>query len=246
MISTDPIDIQGMRAAGTLARDVLIETSRQARVGITTNELNDFAHNLIIQSGAIPAPLNYKGFPKSICTSVNQVVCHGIPGPKKLKDGDYISIDVTVILDGYHGDTCRTVPVKTKNTLKERVSLASFNSMWSGIRQVKPGATLGDIGYAIQTTVEEYNYSVVRMFCGHGIGKKFHEEPQVDHYGNPGEGEVLVPGMFFTIEPMINAGGPECRILKDGWTAVTKDHTFSAQWEHTVMVTETGVEVMTE
>ncbi len=199
----------------------------------------------------IPAPLNYGGgngrppFPKSICTSVNHVVCHGIPGDKKLKRGDILNIDVTVIKDGWHGDTSRMFYVGEPTVLARRLSETTREAMYAGIRRVRPGARLGDIGHAIQTLAEARGYSVVRDYCGHGIGRVFHEDPQVLHYGRPGTGLELVPGMTFTIEPMLNAGGPEVRLLPDGWTVVTKDHSLSAQWEHTVLVTETGVEILT-
>lgn len=247
MISTKQQDVEGMRAAGKLAAKVLAETGQMIRPGVTTGVLNEFAHDLTIRSGATPAPLNYKGFPKSICTSVNHVACHGIPGDKKLKDGDYISVDVTVILDGYHGDTCQTFPVKKIDTLKDRVSRCAWDAMWKGIELVRPGASLKEIGRVIEARVKEDNYSVCKMFCGHGIGKVFHEYPQVLHYYSDVEPNVILrEGMFFTIEPIVNAGKPDVRILPDGWTAVTKDKKFSAQWEHTIMVTENGHEVMTQ
>lgn len=246
MISTDPQDIEGMRTAGRLAAEVLDMISEHVKPGITTGELDTICDDYIRNvQGCIPAPYQYKGFPKSICTSVNNVVCHGIPGEKKLKKGDSLNIDITVVKDGYHGDTSRMFFVGKPKIQAKRLSDVCHDAMWKGIEQVKPGATLGDIGHAIQSHVESYNYSVVRVFCGHGIGKVFHEMPNVLHYGKPGEGETLVPGMFFTIEPMVNVGKPDVRVLPDGWTAVTKDRTLSAQWEHTIMCTEDGYEVMT-
>jgi methionyl aminopeptidase len=194
---------------------------------------------------AVPAPLNYRGFPKSICTSVNHVVCHGIPGDRRLKAGDIVNVDVTVIKDGFHGDSSRMFFVGKPTVQGERVVRASHAALWLGIRQVRPGARLGDIGHAIQTYVEGQGLSVVREYCGHGIGRIFHEEPQVLHYGRPGTGLELVPGMTFTIEPMVNAGRRNVRLLADGWTVVTSDHSLSAQWEHTVLVTPDGCEVLT-
>ena len=214
--------------------------------GITTDELDRLCHDHIVDhQHAIPAPLNYRGFPKSICTSVNHQVCHGIPGAKKLKRGDIVNIDITVIKDGFHGDTSKMFFVGEPSILARRLVKVSKAALWIGIDKVKPGIHLGDIGFAIQQYVEAHNYSVVREYCGHGIGREFHEEPQVLHYGTPGNGVVLQPGMCFTIEPMINAGKRQVKLLPDGWTVVTKDRTLSAQWEHTILVTETGYEVLT-
>jgi methionyl aminopeptidase len=249
----DAQGIAGMRIAGRLASEVLDYLTPFVKPGVTTNELDKLAHDYITQvQGAIPAPLNYKGggdipYPKSICTSVNHQVCHGIPNDKLLKKGDVVNIDVTVIKDSWHGDTSRMFMVGDASIAAKRLSSITYEAMWKGIMLVKPGIHLGDIGFAIQKFAEGHGFSVVREFCGHGIGQIFHEEPQVLHYGRPGTLDKLVEGMTFTIEPMINAGkkeikdGPE----KDGWTIVTKDHSLSAQWEHTVLVTPTGYEVMT-
>ncbi|QIT55599.1 type I methionyl aminopeptidase [Aquisalimonas sp. 2447] len=239
-------EIEKMRAAGKLAADVLSLLGEHVRPGVTTEELDRIAHDYIVNKhDAVPAPLNYRGFPKSICTSVNHVVCHGIPGPKKLKKGDILNIDVTVIKDGYHGDTSRMYHVGEATILGRRLCDVTHAAMWEGIRAVRPGARLGDIGAAIQTCAESYNYSVVREYCGHGIGSEFHEEPQVLHYGTAGTGMPLEAGMTFTIEPMINAGRKETRLLKDDWTVITKDRSLSAQWEHTILVTNDGHEVLT-
>jgi methionyl aminopeptidase len=246
-------EIQGMRVAGRLASEVLDMLTPHVQAGISTNALDKLAHDFIVNvQGAIPAPLNYTGggsvpYPKSICTSVNHQVCHGIPNDKALKKGDIVNIDVTVIKDGWHGDTSRMFVVGDASIAAKRLCALTYEAMWHGIRMVKPGAHLGDVGFAIQRFAEAQGFSIVREFCGHGIGRIFHEEPQVLHYGRPGTLERLEPGMTFTIEPMINAGrkevkeGPE----KDGWTIVTKDHSLSAQWEHTVLVTPTGYEVLT-
>ncbi len=235
-----------MRIAGRLAADVLDMIEPYVQPGVTTEELDRICHDYIVNhQGAIPAPLNYRGFPKSICTSVNHQVCHGIPNNKRLKKGDIVNIDVTVIKDGYHGDTSRVFFVGEPSILARRLVTVTREAMLRGIAVVRPGATLGDIGYAIQSHVEAHGYSVVREYCGHGIGEAFHEEPQILHYGKPGEGMTLVPGMCFTIEPMVNAGKRFIKILPDGWTVVTKDHSLSAQWEHTVLVTETGHEILT-
>lgn len=239
-------DFDGMRAAGRLAASVLDYILPHVVPGVATEELDRLCHDYIVAHNAIPAPLNYKGFPKSICTSVNHVVCHGIPGPKKLENGDIINIDVTVILNGWHGDTSRMfyvgdkVPIKAKNLVE-----VTYQAMMAGINVVKPGATLGDIGYAIQTVAHAARFSVVEDFCGHGLGRIFHMPPSVLHFGQPGTGMVLEPGMFFTIEPMINAGRLETKILADGWTAVTRDRSLSAQFEHSLAVTETGYEIFT-
>jgi methionyl aminopeptidase len=241
-----PEEQEAMRRAGRLTADVLDMIGPHIQPGITTDELDRICHDYIVQvQDAIPAPLNYRGFPKSICTSVNHVVCHGIPGDKKLKTGDIVNVDITVIKDGFHGDSSRMFFVGKPSVQGERLSRISFEAMWLGIRQVRPGATLGDIGHAIQTFVEAEGLSVVREYCGHGIGRVFHEDPQVLHYGRPGTGMVLQAGMTFTIEPMVNAGRRQVRLLPDGWTVVTRDHSLSAQWEHTVLVTADGVEVLT-
>lgn len=214
--------------------------------GVTTDELNTICHAYITDvQQAIPAPLNYRGFPKSICTSVNNVICHGIPSDKKLKNGDIINIDITVIKDGYHGDTSRMFFVGKPSVLSQRLCGVAYDAMKVGIEMVAPGVQLGDIGHAIQQHVERHRYSVVREYCGHGIGQVFHEEPQVLHYGRQGTGMALVPGMTFTIEPMVNAGSRGTRLLGDGWTVVTKDRSLSAQWEHTLLVTESGFEILT-
>ena len=249
----DAAGIAGMRVAGKLASEVLDYLTPFVQAGVTTNALDQLAHDYIVDvQGGIPAPLNYKGggntpYPKSICTSVNHQVCHGIPSDKVLKKGDIVNIDVTVIKDGWHGDTSRMFMVGDVSIAAKRLCAITYDAMWHGIKMVRPGIHLGDIGYAIQKFAEGQGFSVVREFCGHGIGRVFHEEPQVLHYGRPGTLEKLVEGMTFTIEPMINAGrkeikdGPE----KDGWTIVTQDRSLSAQWEHTVLVTPTGYEVLT-
>jgi methionyl aminopeptidase len=244
-------DIDGMRVAGRLAGELLDYLTPYVQPGVTTGELDRFAHNYQIEvQRTIPATLNYqppghRPYPASICTSVNHVVCHGIPGEKKLKPGDIINIDVTVIKDGYHGDSSRMFYVGTPSIQAKRLVEVTYEAMWRGIRAVEPGAHLGDIGHAIQQFAEGNGFSVVREFCGHGIGRKFHEEPQVLHYGRPATGMKLAPGMIFTIEPMINAGRAGIRALADGWTIVTADHSLSAQWEHTVLVTGEGYEVLT-
>lgn len=242
-----PDEIEKMRVAGRLAGDVLHMIADHVKPGVTTGELDKICHDYIVEvQDAIPAPLNYKGFPRSICTSVNHQVCHGIPSDKKLKKGDVINIDVTVIKDGYHGDTSKMFFVGTPTKLGERIARISHECMVLGIEMVKPGTRLGDIGYAIQKHAESNHCSVVREFCGHGIGRQFHEDPQVLHYGKPGTGMALEEGMTFTIEPMINAGKRHVKVLPDGWTAVTKDHSLSAQWEHTILVTPDGYEVLTQ
>ncbi|MDX1405705.1 MAG: type I methionyl aminopeptidase [Woeseiaceae bacterium] len=241
-----PEEQDKMRVAGRLAADVLDMIGEHVQPGVTTAELDEICHRYITEKqDAIPAPLNYRGFPKSICTSVNHVVCHGIPGDRKLKSGDAVNIDITVIKDGFHGDTSRMFMVGKPGIQAERLSQVAYESMWLGIEQVAPGKRLGDIGAAIQENVEKNRFSVVREYCGHGIGRVFHEDPQVLHYGQPGTGLELEPGMTFTIEPMVNAGKRHVRLLPDGWTVVTKDHKLSAQWEHTVLVTESGYEVLT-
>ena len=240
------LEIEKMRTAGRLASEVLDMIEEHVRPGITTGELDQLCHDYIVnEQDGIPACLNYRGFPKSICTSVNHVICHGIPGDKKLKKGDIINIDVTVIKDEFHGDNSRMYFVGQPSVLGQRLCDVSRESMLIGIDMVKPGVHLGDIGNAIQQHVEKNNFSVVREYCGHGIGKGFHEEPQVLHYGRSGTGMQLQEGMTFTIEPMVNAGKKETRLLDDNWTVVTRDHSLSAQWEHTILVTNTGYEVLT-
>ena len=239
-------EIEKMRVAGRLAADVLEMIGEHVQPGITTDELDRICHDYIVnEQQAIPAPLDYKGFPRSICTSVNNQVCHGIPGNKRLKKGDIVNIDITVIKDGYHGDTSKMFLVGEPSVLARRLVTVTQQAMRIGIAQVRPGATLGDIGHAIQSFVEGHKYSVVREYCGHGIGREFHEEPQVLHYGQPGEGVILEPGMCFTIEPMVNAGKRQVKLLPDGWTVVTKDRSLSAQWEHTILVTADGHEILT-
>jgi len=241
-----PEEIEKMRVAGRLAAQVLDMIEEYVKPGVTTGELNDICHGYIVNvQKAIPAPLNYRGFPKSICTSVNHQVCHGIPGDRKLKDGDIINIDVTVIKDEFHGDTSRMFFVGEPSILAKRLVEVTKECMDIGISMVKPGIHLGDIGAAIQHHAESNNFSVVREYCGHGIGRVFHEDPQVLHYGKPGTREVLVAGMTFTIEPMINAGKKEVKLLPDGWVVVTKDHSLSAQFEHTILVKPDGHEVLT-
>jgi methionyl aminopeptidase len=252
VIPKTPDEIAKMRVAGRLAAEVLDYIAPFVKPGVTTGRLNDLCHAYMREvQQTIPAPLNYappgyKPYPKSICTSVNHQVCHGIPGDRVLRPGDILNIDVTVIKDGFHGDTSRMFYVGEPSIQARRLSEVTFECMWRGIVQVRPGAQLGDLGAAVQLHAEEHGYSVVREFCGHGIGRKFHEDPQVLHYGKPGTGIRLEAGMTFTVEPMINAGKPGIRELADGWTIVTKDHSLSAQWEHTVLVTPTGYEVLTE
>ncbi len=236
----------GMRAAGLLAAQTLDYITPFVVPGVTTEELDRLCHEFITDNGAIAAPLNYRGFPKSICTSVNHVVCHGIPGEKRLTNGDTLNIDVTVIVDGWHGDTSRMFPVGDKvKRLAERLIDVTYQAMWHGIEVVRPGATVGDIGHAIQTYVESERFSVVRDFCGHGLGQVFHDAPSILHFGAPGTGTELREGMFFTIEPMVNAGRYDVKILEDGWTAVTRDRSLSAQFEHSIGVTADGYEVFT-
>jgi methionyl aminopeptidase len=245
-------DIKKMRVAGKLASEVLDFITPFVKPGISTEELDQLCHNFMVnEQNTIPAPLNYAPpghapYPKSICTSVNNQICHGIPGDRILKKGDIINIDITVIKDGYHGDTSRMFYVGEPSIQAKRLCDITYQSMWKGIQQVKPGATLGDIGASIQEFAEDNGFSVVREFCGHGIGTVFHEDPQILHYGKKGEGLRLKEGMTFTIEPMINAGKKEIRMLPDGWTVVTKDRSLSAQWEHTILVTHEGYEVLTE
>jgi len=242
----NPEQIEKMRVAGKLASAVLDMIGVHVKPGVTTDELNQICHDYMVGiQKVIPAPLNYRGFPKSICTSVNHVVCHGIPGDKRLKNGDVVNIDVTVIKDGFHGDTSRMFFVGETSVLARRLCKVAREAMWVGINMVAPGVRLGDIGHAIQKHVESNRFSVVREYCGHGIGEVFHEDPQVLHYGVPDTGFELVEGMTFTIEPMVNAGKKGTRLLRDGWTVVTKDRSLSAQWEHTLLVTNSGVEVLT-
>ncbi|HWX26086.1 MAG TPA: type I methionyl aminopeptidase [Steroidobacteraceae bacterium] len=246
-----PDEIESMRVAGRLASEVLDFVTPHVKAGVSTDELDALCHEYMLKvQNTTPAPLNYAPpgyvpYPKSICTSVNHVVCHGVPGPKRLKPGDIVNIDITVIKDGFHGDTSRMFYVGEPSIQARRLCEVTYECMWLGIQTVRPGAHLGDVGYAIQAHAERQGFSVVREFCGHGIGRRFHEEPQVLHYGRPQTGLKLQPGMVFTIEPMINAGKPGIRQLADGWTVVTKDHSLSAQWEHTVLVSETGFEVLT-
>jgi methionyl aminopeptidase len=246
-----PQEIEKMRIAGRLAGEVLDYITPFVQAGTTTDELDKLCHDYMVkEQGCVPAPLNYAPgghmpYPKSICTSINHQVCHGIPSDKKLKNGDIVNLDVTPIKDGWHGDTSRMYYVGEPSIQAKRLCEVTYEAMWRGIRVVKAGAYLGDIGQAIQTFVEGMGYSVVREFCGHGIGSKFHEEPQVLHYGKAGTGVKLEAGMIFTIEPMVNAGKAGIKQLGDGWTVVTKDHSLSAQWEHTILVTPTGFEVLT-
>jgi methionyl aminopeptidase len=238
-------DFAGMRAAGRLAAETLDMIAQYVRPGITTATLDRLCHDFILDHRAAPAPLNYRGYPKSICTSINHVVCHGIPGDRRLENGDILNIDVTVILNGWFGDTSRMYVAGTPSTRARMLMETTYQAMMLGVAAVKPGARLGDIGHAIQSHVERQRFSVVRDFCGHGIGRRFHEPPNVLHYGQPGEGPEMLPGMFFTIEPMVNAGRPEVKVLDDGWTAVTRDRSLSAQFEHMVGVTQTGCEIFT-
>lgn len=241
-----PDAFDGMRKAGKLAAETLDMITPKVVPGVTTEELDDLCHQFIVDHNATPAPLNYKGFPKSICTSINHVVCHGIPGPKKLKEGDIINIDVTCILDGWHGDTSRMFCVGEKISRKAELLVdVTYEAMMRGIEVVRPGATLGDVGHAIQVYAEDRRFSVVRDFCGHGIGQSFHAPPSVLHLGTPSTGTKLEAGMFFTIEPMINAGDYRIKVLSDGWTAVTRDKSFTAQFEHTIAVTDDGYEIFT-
>lgn len=242
-----PEQIEKMRTAGRLAAEVLELLAGHVKPGVTTEELDRIAYEHIVKvQKAVPANVGYRGFPKTLCTSVNHVICHGIPSPTKvLKDGDIVNIDVTVIKDGWHGDTSRMYFVGQPSTLAKRLVDTTLEAMLLGIGAVRPGATLGDVGHAIQKHVETAGFSVVREYCGHGIGTVYHDEPQVLHYGRPGTGLRLEKGMTFTVEPMVNAGKPHTRLLPDGWTVVTKDHTLSAQWEHTIVVTDDGFEILT-
>ena len=244
-------EIEKMRVAGKLASEVLDFITPFVKPGITTDEIDKLCHDYMVNvQNTIPAPLNYAPdghtpYPKSICTSINHQICHGVPGPKALKEGDIVNIDVTVIKDGFHGDTSRMFLLGETSIQAKRLCKLTYEAMWLGIQVVKPGAKLGDIGFVIQDFAEKNGFSVVREFCGHGIGKRFHEEPQVLHYGKSGTGLTLEAGMIFTIEPMINAGKRDIKQMPDGWTIVTKDRSLSAQWEHTILVTETGYEVLT-
>ncbi len=240
-----PADFEGMRKAGRLAAETLDFIAPYVVPGVTTAEIDRLCAEFIIERGAVNAPMNYRGYPKSVCTSVNHVVCHGIPSDKTLEDGDIVNIDVTPILDGWHGDSSRMYYVGKVGVKAKKLVEVTYESLMRSLEIVKPGATLGDIGHAIQTIVEKHRFSVVRDFCGHGLGRVFHEPPNVMHFGRPGEGLVLEQGMFFTIEPMINAGKPDTKILSDGWTAVTKDKSLSAQFEHSIGVTATGCEIFT-
>jgi len=242
----DADSFAAMRKAGRLAAENLDYIIPYIQPGITTNDIDKLVHDFTLDHGAIPAPLGYRGFPKSVCMSINHVVCHGIPGDKRLENGDVVNIDVTQIVDGWHGDSSRMFCVGKVGIKAKKLIDTTFEALWKGIEAVRPGAHVGDIGHAIQTYAEERRYSVVRDFCGHGIGQIFHDAPNIMHFGEPGEGAEIKEGMIFTIEPMINAGGPEVKILADGWTAVTKDRSLSAQFEHTIGVTADGFEVFTE
>ncbi len=241
-----PEQIEGIRRAGKMTSDILDLVAERIAVGVTTAQINEWVHSYTIEHGGVPAPLNYRGFPKSVCTSINEVICHGIPEERALKVDDIINVDVTCIVDGYFGDASRMFNMGEASPLAQRLVQVSRECLDLGMAQVKPGATFGDIGHHIQQHAEGNGFSVVRAFTGHGTGLKFHEAPEVMHVGQPGQGPVMQPNMVFTIEPMINAGGPDCRILQDGWTAVTQDGALSAQWEHTVAVTETGIDILTE
>jgi methionyl aminopeptidase len=238
-------DFAFMRRAGQLAAATLDMITPHVQPGVTTETLDRLCHEFILDHGAVPAPLGYRGFPKSICTSVNHVVCHGIPSPRRLEEGDILNIDVTVVLDGWHGDSSRMYAAGEPSVKARRLMDVTYEAMMRGIATIRPGATLGDLGHAIQSFVERQRFSVVREFCGHGVGRSFHEPPNVLHFGRPGEGVTLREGMLFTVEPMVNAGRPEVKILDDGWTAVTRDRSLSAQFEHTVGVTATGCEIFT-
>ena len=245
IILHDPEDFAGIRAAGRLAAETLDMIGSHVRPGVTTGELDRLIHEFTLANNAIPATLNYRGYPKSSCISLNHVVCHGIPGERRLVGGDILNIDVTVILDGWHGDSSRMYAAGEPSTRARRLMEVTCESLMRGIAQIRPGATLGDVGHAIQSYVEAQRFSVVRDFCGHGIGRTFHAAPNVLHFGRPGDGPALRPGMFFTVEPMVNAGRPEVKVLDDGWTAVTRDRSLSAQFEHMVGVTEDGCEIFT-
>ena len=246
VIHKEPSDYEGMRKAGALAARLLDAMAEYVQPGVTTNDINDICHKMTIDAGAIPAPLNYRGFPKSICTSVNHVICHGVPDDRKLKEGDIVNIDVTPLLNGWHGDSSRMFWVGDVPIKAQRLTQVAYDCMMLGIEQVKAGKHIGDIGHAIQTYAEKHNYSVVRDYCGHGTGRVFHTMPNVMHYGEAGEGMVLEEGMFITVEPMINVGGYETRLNeKDGWTVTTRDRSLSAQFEHTMAVTKDGCEIFT-
>ncbi len=235
-----------MRVAGRLTADVLDMIGQYVQPGVSTDELDRICHDYIVETQqGIPAPLNYRGFPKSICTSINHVVCHGIPSNKKLRNGDCVNIDITVIKDGFHGDSSRMFHVGKPNLQAQRTAQVALDALWHGIDQALPGARFGDISHAIQKHIEAHHCSVVREYCGHGIGSNFHEDPQVLHYGQPNSGNEILPGMTFTIEPMVNAGKRHVRLMPDKWTVVTKDHSLSAQWEHTILITEDGNEILT-
>ena len=239
-------DFESMRKAGALAASILDEMAEFVRPGITTQEINDYCHKRIVDAGAIPAPLGYRGFPKSVCTSVNHVVCHGIPGAQRLNNGDLVNVDVTVIVDGWHGDTSRTYWAGEPSIKAKRLTQITYDAMMKGIEQIRPGATTGDIGHAIQTYAEAAGFSVVREYCGHGLGKVFHDAPNILHFGKPGSGVTLEEGMFFTVEPMINLGKPATLLSKhDGWTVTTRDKSLSAQFEHSLGVTKDGFELFT-
>jgi methionyl aminopeptidase len=240
-----PEDFEGMRRAGRLAAECLDMVAPHVRPGVSTGELDQLCHDFLLERGATPATLGYRGYTKSSCISINKVVCHGIPGERVLLEGDILNIDVTALLDGWHGDTSRMYVAGKPAIKARRLMDVTYDAMVRGIAAARPGATFGDIGHAIQQHAERHRFSIVRDFCGHGIGRAFHEPPNVLHFGRPGEGPVLRPGMFFTIEPMVNAGRPEVKILQDGWTAVTKDGELSAQFEHMVGITETGCEIFT-
>ena len=238
-------DFEGMRRAGRLAAECLDMIGPHVQPGVTTEALDDLCRTFVLDHGALPACLGYRGYKHTVCTSINHVVCHGIPGPRALREGDIVNIDVTVIVDGWHGDTSRMYGVGKVSPRAKRLVDITYKGLELGLAAVKPGARLGDVGHAIQSYVEAQRCSVVADFCGHGVGRVFHDAPNVMHFGRPGTGEVLKPGMFFTVEPMINLGRKEVKVLSDGWTAVTRDKSLSAQCEHSVGVTETGVEIFT-
>jgi methionyl aminopeptidase len=240
-----PEDFAGMRAAGQLAAETLDMIAAHVRPGVTTAELDQACHDFMVARSAVPATLGYRGYQHSSCTSINHVVCHGIPGDRRLVEGDVLNIDVTAILDGWHGDSSRMYAAGQPSTKAAKLMDVTYEALMRGVAAVRPGATLGDLGHAIQSFVEANRFSVVRDFCGHGIGRRFHEAPNILHFGRPGEGPVMRPGMFFTVEPMVNAGRPEVKVLDDGWTAVTRDRSLSAQFEHMVGVTDKGCEVFT-
>ena len=245
IIIHSPADFEGMRAAGRLAAETLDMITPHVQVGVSTDALDRIIHDFTLERGAIPATLNYRGYPKSCCISINHVVCHGIPGDRRLLDGDVLNIDVTSIVDGWYGDSSRMYTVGTVSRRAAMLIDVTYEGLMRGLAAVKPGATLGDVGHAIQSYVEANRFSVVRDFCGHGIGRRFHEPPNILHFGRPGEGTVLRTGMFFTVEPMVNAGRPDVKVLDDGWTAVTRDRSLSAQFEHMIGVTEEGCEIFT-